>query len=160
MDWDQIGSVVAACQRDLDAAAASGGRPLPTGLVFVERGEERGIVTVHRHGPIKTKEDLESLAAAVRQRTPCAAAAGFVTVMPRAVWAEMSGESYVPRNSPMDFVGVIHVEHLTKGSKTWIASMENMNADAEGWKLHREGAYTTAPSCIDSRRYGGITGQA
>ena len=162
MNWYEIEQVLDACKRDFDLGLNTGRRPMPTGLVFVPEGPAgQGIVTVCRHEPVSTLEDLESLIEAVKVRTPTAKAAGFVTLMPRHMWTSLQGLSVSPPNASvfLDMVGVVHVEHVTDGARTWVLNAPNLVIDG-GWKLHSAGVRTAFPACIDVRRYGTTRGQA
>jgi hypothetical protein len=82
-------------------------------------------------------------------------AAGFISLMPRSVAAEIVNAGR-PSGRLHDLVGVLHVEHVYEGVQTWLMG----NLLTADWDLVAKGIASNVPSCLPARAYGQTLGSA
>ena len=83
-------------------------------------------------------------------------AAGFLALLPRSYARELLDVPEVSPGFQVDVVGVLHVEHVYYGVKTWVIDTLRLPA----WRLHTDGASTKIPPCLPASAYGTAQGSS
>lgn len=151
MDWKEIEDITGAYQNQFEGELTSGERPLPIGLAIRESESlcfevMRGVFERH----IQSAEDVQELANQVRLRTRDCAASGMLALLPRSLACRMLGIEDEPAAS--ENVGVLHVEHVTDGVKTWMLDVPNLIPVGK-WSLIHAGSRSGLPTFFHVLRY-------
>jgi hypothetical protein len=163
MEWDTILKIMTTCSSEVRASVAKGDSPRPTGLFFYA-GHHLG--ALHRHGRIRDQESLDAFAERVRDRSLVrfepdegdavkADAVAMIVGLPLHLWEAITGE---PPPEGVDELIVGHVEHATRGTRTWIITAKG--AESTDWVLWRSGTVSVFPPLIHEQFYGRPVGQA
>jgi hypothetical protein len=158
MEAKEINELVESCRNEFQQTLQDGRRPPPTGFVIFDLPEDFddvsvAVVTMLRQ--LEEPSDVTTLAEHVQGCTDTdAVAAGLLILMSEPLWSHVFG----PAKMPSDVVGVLHVEYLTSGFKTWVLSLDGIKPVE--WNLHAAGHRTKLPTLLSSRCYGTGVGQA
>lgn len=151
MDWSEVELVIEPYQDALEAALVQGERPMPVGLAITRTNEARYAIARNvgeRH--LSSVDDVRSFADAVRQRSRDCGAAGVVAMVPRQVADELLNRAY--EVDLPEYVALCHMEHITKGVRTWVLEIPNL-VPVGRWGLAHQGLRSGLPPFIDNRRY-------
>jgi hypothetical protein len=151
MDWDEIECLTEAYQGGFEGALALGERPMPIGI-SIRRGmcdESFEITRTSLGYPIHSVEDVHSLAEEVSLRSRDCFASGMVALVPRKVACELL--NIPPEGSAS--VAVLHMEHVTDGTKTWVLDVPNYIPVGD-WDLVSKGSWSKLPPFFHTLRYG------
>ena len=157
---NSVEEIITFCRREFSDKLQNGSTPLPVGFVFfdaMDEDEDASLVLIKMARPVKSLVDIEDLAEHVRPCTdPDSVVAGLAFLMPGQLWKDLADDNLL---SDVDTVGVIHIEYVRAGYKTWVIYMHADGAASE-WKLHTAGYKTSFPSLVSDVCYGSLRGQA